>query len=552
MTTPAPRPQLPTRRQALTGALGITLLAGCTDASTPQPTGPIEVQPRATWSSATSERPALGAFGASTGHPLATDAAMGVLRGGGNAVDAAIAAAFADAVMQPASSGIGGGGVSIVARDGTNANHDYREVVPTSGVVPASGVGVPGFVAGMADLHDRYGTVDWAHLLEPAITLAEDGGPVSQYLADILARPGGRRVVQGLEHFHRQDGSVLRRGDTLVQKDLASTMRRIAKDGADTVYRGDLAQQLTQVPGLDARTLRDYEVQHGKPATGPLGDYTFLSGAPALPGGAIIQMAQIAEALGIGEVDADSPEFIDIQSRAWQVAERSVHRWFGDPDFVDVPLDRLTDPRRNTALAKELGGRPSARGTRRSSGDPNTTHISVIDGDGMAISMTNTITSYWGSGTYLGGFFLNDQLGRFALIGDGRANRPQAGRRSVTWSSPSMVLDGQGRPALVIGAPGGSQIPNTTATVVLRWALHGEPLDIAIPAPRFKLDGQVLRLESRRHEPALQEMGYQTQVMPRSYRASWGSVQALAVDWAEGTVTGVADTRRSAGVEVSG
>ncbi len=172
-------------------SLGITLLAGCTDASTPQPTGPIEVQPRATWSSATSERPALGAFGASTGHPLATDAAMGVLRGGGNAVDAAIAAAFADAVMQPASSGIGGGGVSIVARDGTNANHDYREVVPTSGVVPASGVGVPGFVAGMADLHDRYGTVDWAHLLEPAITLAEDGGPVSQYLADILARPGG-------------------------------------------------------------------------------------------------------------------------------------------------------------------------------------------------------------------------------------------------------------------------------------------------------------------------------------------------------------------------
>lgn len=537
----------PSRRVAIGGLLGTTVLAaGCTGAETdqqpPAPTTRPNTPP---------PPPVLGAFGANTGHPLATKAAMDMLSRGGNAIDAAIAAAFADAAMQPASSGIGGGGVSIIVRRDQRANHDYREVVARSGNVPPSGVGTPGFVAGMADLHDRYGTQPWAELLEPAIAIAQDGAPVSRYFAETLATQRGRRVVRGLDHFHRKDGDVLRRGDTLVQKDLAATMRLLADEGRDAFYDGALTPKLIKVPGLDAASLKSYAIQHSVPAGGRLGDFTFLSGAPALPGGAIIQMAQIAQALGIGDVSGDSHEFIDMQSRGWQVAERSVHRWFGDPDFVDVPLDTITDQAANAALAKTLKREPRARTGPDNSGDPNTTHISVVDADGMAVSMTNTITSYWGSQTYTGGFFLNDQLGRFTLIGDGKANRPEPGRRSVTWSSPSMVLDADGRPALVIGAPGGSQIPNTTASVVLRWALLGQGLDEAVPAPRFKLDNGLMRLESARHAAALQKLGYRIRVMPKGYRASWGSVQALAIDWQTRIVSGVADTRRSAGVAVS-
>ena len=476
---------------------------------------------------------------------------MAILKQRGNAVDAAIAAAFADAVMQPASSGIGGGGVSIVVRGEERNNHDYREVVARSGKVPASGVGTPGFVAGMADLHSRYGTKKWAELLEPAIAIAEQGGPVSRYLAETLATGRGRRVVRQLPHFHRKDGNVLLRGDILVQKDLARTMKLLAEEGPGAFYEGPLTGELTRVPGLDAATLKAYEIQHSTPAAGRLGDFLFLSGAPALPGGAIIQMAQIAEALGVGAVGADTADFIDMQSRGWQVAERSVHRWFGDPEFVTVPLDVITDRDRNAALAKTLKRDPRARTGPDSSGDPNTTHISIVDDQGMAVSMTNTITSYWGSQTYVGGFFLNDQLGRFNLIGDGGANRPEPGRRSVTWSSPSMVLDNEGRPVLVIGAPGGSQIPNTTVSVVLRWALLGQSLDKAVPAPRFKLDNGLMRLESETHVKALGKLGYRTRVMPPSYRASWGSVQALAVDWQSRRVSGSADTRRSADFEVS-
>ncbi len=548
----------PSRRQALGGALGATFLtAGCSLTEPEQSPQKESASAQESLPPENSDQPdgqraaALSSYGANTGHPLATEAAMLVLRRGGNAVDAAIAAAFADAVMQPASSGIGGGGVSIVVRGGTRANHDYREVVAQNGKVPSSGVGTPGFVAGMADLRHRYGTQEWSVLLEPAIAIAQDGGPVSRYFAETLATSRGRRVVRGLDQFHRKDGDVLKRGDILVQKDLAATMRRLAEDGPGAFYDGALTPHLTRVPGLDAASLKGYEVQHGAPAAGDLGEVTFLSGAPALPGGAIIQMAQIAEALGIGAVDGDSAEFIDMQSRGWQVAERSVHRWFGDPDFVKVPLDEITDRDRNAAIARTLKREPRARTGPGASGDPNTTHISVVDDSGMAISMTNTITSYWGSQTYVGGFFLNDQLGRFGLIGTGDANRPEPGRRSVTWSSPSMVLDRRGRPILVIGAPGGSQIPNTTASVVLRWALLGEGLDVAVPAPRFKLDNGLMRLESSRHVAALERLGYRTRVMPKSYRASWGSVQALAVDWRARTIGGVADTRRSAGVDVS-
>lgn len=496
----------------------------------------------------------LGAYGVSSGHALASRAGMLMLERGGTAVDAAIAAAFADAVMQPASSGIGGGGVSIVVSAGTATNYDYREVVNEAGIVPPSGTGVPGFVAGMERLHRDHGTLAWAELLEPAIEIAEAGGPVSRYLANTLNGERGRQVTAGLAHFRRPDGSPLQAGDALVQTELAETMRVIAEEGPSALYTGSLVALLTQVEGIDAASLAAYELQVSQPARGRVGDFTMLSGTPALPGAAIIQMIQIAEAAGIGAIDPESAQFVDLQSRAWQVADHSVQTWFGDPDFVDVPVERLTDPALNAEIANAL---PTAAEAARASaataaygGAPNTTHISVVDSTGMAVSMTNTITNYWGSGQYFGGFFMNDQLERFDDIG-AEANVPQPGRRSVTWSSPSMLLDEHDRPVLVVGTPGGRQIPNTTATVVTRWALHGQGLEQAITAERFHLTGGELRLESDRLRAELAALGYTVRVTGPAARPNYGSVQALEIDWEAGTVSGVADHRRSAGVETA-
>ncbi|WP_225752603.1 gamma-glutamyltransferase [Actinotalea sp. Marseille-Q4924] len=552
-TRPARRDAL--RRWAAGGAL--LLVAGCTTperAPEEPPVGtspsPVEDAPTPT-PTPTPEPAALGAYGVSSGHPLATRAGMEALEQGGTAVDAAVAAAFADAVMQPASSGIGGGGASIVVADGQALNYDYREVVDVTGTVPASGTGIPGFVAGMARLHEQHGTLEWAALLEPAIRIAEAGGPVSGYLAGTIGGEPGRAVTSGLPHFNRPDGSPLREGDTLVQAELASTMRTLATEGPDAFYTGSLVPALSAVEGIDPQSLSAYAVQESAPARGPVGDYTMLSGAPALPGAAIIQMLQIAEASGIGGVDPASADFVELQSRAWQVAEESVQRSFGDPAFVDVPVEQLTDPQANAAIAAGLGDAARTATGVPYEGAANTTHISVVDADGMAVSMTNTITNYWGSGQYVAGFFMNDQLERFSDIGATDANTPAPGRRSVTWSSPSMLLDGQDRPALVIGTPGGGQIPNTTAQVVSLWALHGQDLEEAVPAERFMLTGGQMRLESDRLRAELEARGYAVRVTPPGSRASYGSVQALEVDWEARTVHGVADTRRSAGVETA-
>ncbi len=276
--------------------------------------------------------------------------------------------------------------------------------------------------------------------------------------------------------------------------------------------------------------------------------------APALPGAAVIQMMQVAEAAGIADVDPDSPEYVDILSRAWQVADTSVQRHFGDPRFVDVPVERLTDPDRNAQIAAAL---PDAAETSSRSaalagyeGAPNTTHISVVDADGRAVSMTNTITNYWGSGQYVAGFFVNNQLARFGDVGIEGANRPEPGRRSVTWSSPSMLLDAQQRPVLVLGTPGGRQIPSTVANVVARWALHDQPLETAVRAGRFYLTDGELRLETPHLADALRGMGYDVVVTDEATRPSYGSVQALAINWDTGRVNGFADERRSAGFVV--
>ncbi|WP_460888374.1 gamma-glutamyltransferase [Promicromonospora xylanilytica] len=538
---------------ALTVVMGLSACAATSPPPQPRQTPTTAASPSAPAPEPEPE-PALGGYGVSAGHPLAAEAGERMLQRGGSAVDAAIAAAFADAVMQPASSGIGGGGVSIVVADGEATNYEYREVVNQAGRIPESGAGIPGFVAGMERLHRDHGNLPWADLLAPAIQIADSGGPVSRYLASSINSPYGQDITGSLPQFQREDGTPLQEGDLLVQTDLAETMSNLAEEGPDSIYTGTLAQILGQTPGIDKESLAAYQVDVFEPAAGPVGEYTMLSGAPALPGAAIIQMVQIAEAAGIADVAPDSPAFVDLLSRAWQIADASVQQHFGDPRFVDVPVKRLTDPEQNAQIAATLPNatettdRSAALGGYESA--PNTTHISVIDANGVAVSMTNTVTNYWGSGQYVAGFFLNDQLERFSDVGRTDTNRPEPGRRSVTWSSPSMLLDAQQRPVLVIGTPGGRQIPSTTASVITRWALHGQPLKTAIPAGRFILTDGELRLETPQLADGTRALGYDVVVADEASQANYGSVQALAINWETGGVTSFADKRRSAGFVV--
>ncbi len=273
-----------------------------------------------------------------------------------------------------------------------------------------------------------------------------------------------------------------------------------------------------------------------------------LAAAPSLPGPAMIQMLQIAEAGGIAELDPSSAEYVDLLSEAWLVAEETVFTDIGDPAYVEVPED-ITDPEANSQIDLSAAQASAAQNYDAGSGDPgdhaNTTHISVVDSDGLTVSMTNTIMFFWGSGQMVDGYFVNNHLSRFEAI-DSPANQPEPGRRTVTWSNPVIVLDAEGRPALAAGSPGGHQILNILGTVLVQWGLQGLSLEEAVTTPRFRADEDTLFLEASTPEGLisdLEDMGWNTEVWP-DVMASFGSLQPLEIDYESGTVSSVDDPRR--------
>ncbi|WP_341360983.1 gamma-glutamyltransferase [Georgenia sp. M64] len=484
---------------------------------------------------------------------------MSVLAGGGNAVDAAIAAAFAVSVVEPFASGVGGGGSAIVASTGGEPlNYDYREVVAQDGTIPESGTGIPGFVAGMAALHEDHGRLDWAQLVQPAIDLAADGFPISDFLALRMRSDYGPAAVSDQRQFNGLGGIFpLGAGDELVQEELAETLTVLAEDGPQSFYTGSIADRLDDVDGIDLASLAAYDVVRSEPVRGRVGDYEIVSAAPALPGVALVQMLQVAEAMGIAGTEPGSADYVETLSNSWLVADGSVAQHLGDPAFVDVPVDELTDQARNADLADDITTSAASAevfGSDNVAGAAdlvpgNTTHITVVDADGLMVSMTNTITSFWGGGDAqaVGGFFLNNQLSRFAAL-DTPQNQPAPGRRSVSWATPTVVLDEQGRPVLGVGTPGGHQIPTILANVLARWALHDQPLEDAVAAPRFHLQDGTLTLEeppSPELSARLDDLGWASDVVTVE-EAVFGSVQALEVDHDSGEITGAEDNRREA------
>jgi gamma-glutamyltranspeptidase / glutathione hydrolase len=509
--------------------------------------------------------PALGAFGVSAGDAEAVAAGMQVLEHGGNAVDAAVATAFAVSVVEPFASGIGGGGAAVLAWPGEDPQaYDFREVVAEDGRIPASNTGIPGFVAGMEALLEDHGTLGLDEVLAPAIALARDGTDTSETLAAQLANAAHRLPVGDLPHLY-PDGQALSPGDALVQTDLAETLERLADAGARDLYEGELAASLAaSIEGVDEASLAAYEVQRSTPPSGPFAGYEVHAAAPPLPGANLIQMLQIAEARGVDEHALGSADLIHTIAMAWRVAERSVASEMGDPDFTDVPVDRLTDPAANAEVAADIpsdslasawgdAGDADASLTLAAARDGeiagNTTHLTVVDADGGMVSMTNTITNFWGSGQYAQGYFLNDQLGRFSIGGDA-SNVPEPGRRSVSWSLPALVTDGEGRPVLGVGSPGGRRIPIMLAQVLVGWAIHGQSLEEVVAAPRFHLEGADLHVEGLPPDDVVSDLlgrGYAEVSVPDP-PLYFGSVQALEVDHETGEVIGAADTRREADV----
>jgi gamma-glutamyltranspeptidase/glutathione hydrolase len=537
-----------------------------------------------------------------TDEQLGSQAGVEILKRGGNAVDAAVAAAFALAVVEPAAGNIGGGGFMLVRlADGRATFLDYREVAPgkatrdmyikadgkldeEASVIGYRSVAVPGTVAGLGLALKTYGTLKLADVMAPAIRLAENGFPVSEKLAREFAeeKPGLERFPLSRKIF-LGDGQMLKPGATLRQSELAATLKRVAKNGAAEFYRGETARMLVDDMAKSGGliTLDDLaryqpkvrEVLRAKYETAGHAWEVLTSPPPSSGGVAIIEALNMLKDVPLKNWDDVESVHMVAETMRRIFADRAAY--LADPDFVNVPVAGLTDP----CYAKELAttidaqrassskevraGKPHACGSASASSapqtvvslseGPHTTHFSVVDAKGNAVASTYTLNDSYGSHvTSTAGFLLNDEMDDFttqpgvpnALFGliQSDANAIAPGHRPLSSMTPTILLR-DGQLSFVTGSPGGPTIISATLLSVINWMRLGMDAQSAINAPRFHhqwLPDQILMEQdfSQDMEKALQARGF---VVKR--RGHIGLVNAIGIDAKTGERLGAADPR---------
>lgn len=533
---------------------------------------------------------------------LGSQAGVEILKRGGNAIDGAVAVAFALAVVEPAAGNIGGGGFMLVRlADGRTTFFDYREVAPAKAtrdmyikpdgtldkelsVIGYKSVAVPGTVAGLELALKTYGKLKLADVLAPAIHLAEDGFPVSEKLARQL--DGERPELQQFTVSRRiflNDGKMFHAGGTFKQPELAATLKRIAKNGAAEFYRGETAQMIVddmkRMGGLiTLEDLAQYQpkVRQALHASYDLDGHKWdvISSPPPSSGGvAIIEAMNMLQGTPLkGWDDAQSVHMV-VETMRRVFADRAAY--LADPDFAKVPVEGLTsdcyakelvasiDPQRASPSKEVKAGTPhvcgvsaendSAPKTISLNDGPHTTHFSVVDAAGNAVASTYTLNNSYGSGvTSTAGFLLNDEMDDFttqpgvpnALFGliQSEANAIAPGHRPLSSMTPTILLR-DGKLSFVTGSPGGPTIISATLLSVLNWMRLGMDAQAAINAPRFHHQWMpdVILMEKdfpASMESALNAQGYQTR-----RRGHIGLVNAIGVDSKTGERLGAADPR---------
>jgi gamma-glutamyltranspeptidase/glutathione hydrolase len=427
-------------------------------------------------------------------------------------------------------------------------------VVPKLSLDGYLAAGVPGTVAGMSAMLDKFGTKQLDHLMQPAITYAEKGFVISARNAETFTEHKDRlsKYASSRKYFLKPDGSTYQEGDLLVQKDLAKILRLIARQGPKAFYEGpiaDLIEKDMKANGgiMTKEDLKRYKPVWREPVRGTYRGYEIISmGAPSSGGTHIIQMLNILEGYDLQAMGHNSAATVNVMAEAMRFAYADRSEYMGDPDFVKVPVDILT----SKAYADRLRSRirqgqatPSDQvrpGTSFKEGS-NTTHYSVVDRWGNAVSITYTINDYYGSAAAVSGagFLLNNEMDDFAikpgvpnlygLLG-GDANAVEPYKRPLSSMSPTIVLK-DGQVYLVLGSPGGSRIITTVMQVLLNVVSHGMTIREAVDAPRVHLQWipDELRIEKNGLNAdtveKLTAMGYKVQV-----RANMGDVNAIMVD----------------------
>jgi gamma-glutamyltranspeptidase / glutathione hydrolase len=492
--------------------------------------------------------------------PLAADVGLAVLKSGGNAVDAAVAVGFALAVTHPVAGNIGGGGFMLVRlADGRTDFLDFRECAPAKAtrdmylgpdgnptresIYGWKSAGVPGTVAGLELAHQKFGSKAWKSLVTPSVTLAKDGFTLTEPVAASLRSESNplRQDAESKRVFLR-DGNPYKAGEVLKQPELASTLDRIAAQGAKGFYTGETAQKLAAEMaahgGLVTESdLRDYKTVERTPLAGTYHGYNVITAPPPSAGGVgLLQMMGILAGTGYESDGPDSPKAVHFEAEAMRrfYADRS--EYLGDPNFYNVPVKQLLDPaylawRRGTIDAEKatpselIGpGLPKHMQARMSWHESEeTTHYNVVDAKGNAVAVTYTLNNSYGNGITVPGlgFLLNDEMDDFAakpgapnmfgMVG-ADANAIEPGKRPLSSMTPTVITKGS-KLEMVVGAPGGSRITTGVAEVIFNVLDFHMNAQDAVDLPRFHLQWRpdVLYLQNgfpAQTESALKAMGY--------------------------------------------
>ena len=509
-----------------------------------------------------------------TSQHIASDVGVDILKAGGNAVDAAVAVGYALAVTNPCCGNLGGGGFATLhLADGRDLFLNFRETAPGAAtptmfldaageVVPDlslkgyKAVAVPGTVLGLDTLLRKYGTLPRATVMAPAIKLAEEGFVLTQGDADILAgaaknfadQPNAARVFLKV-------GKPLGAGERLVQADLAATLKRISQEGPDAFYKGPIADGIVAASAanggiLSKRDFETYSVTEDQPVRCNYRGYDIISAPPPSSGGtAICEILNIVEGYPMAAWGFNSSTSIHALVEAMRHAFVDRNFLLGDPAFVKNPLERLL----SEAYAADIRGKidPSRASTSKDvqpgtapHEGTETTHFSIVDAKGNAVSVTYTINALFGAKVIAGntGFFLNDEMDDFTVkpgvanlfgLVQGKTNAIAPGKRPLSSMSPTIVMK-NGKVFMVLGSPGGSRIISIVAQVLLNVADHGMTIQEAVNAPRIHhqwLPDQVtveplaLSADTRVN---LEAMGYKI-----VEQTPWGAAEAILIGPAE-------------------
>jgi gamma-glutamyltranspeptidase/glutathione hydrolase len=521
-------------------------------------------------------------------HYAGSEAGNQILQQGGNAVDAAIATAFALAVTLPSAGNIGGGGFLVYhGVDGEVTCFNFREKAPlaakkdmylgSDGKVknnsnhagPLS-VGVPGTVAGLWMAHQKLGKLQWKDLLEPAIKLAEEGFPSTWAMQGFLTRiqREKQKYPTTAEAFLKNGKDLYEPGETFKQPDLAATLKRIQKNGKDGFYKGKTAQlfedYMKKTGGIITREdLAKYKAEEREVIHGKYRGYDVYGMPPPSSGGvAVVEALNILEGFNLKEMGHNSALYLHVLTEAMRRAFADRAQYLGDPNFnPQMPLEELT----SKDYAKEL--RSSFDLFQASESDSSkfnaahlaheseeTTHFSVIDKDGNAVSLTYTLEYGYGSKLVVegAGFLLNNEMGDFNAVPGLTNSRGTIGtkpnliepqKRMLSSMSPTIVAK-NGKPVLIIGSPGGRTIINTTLQVILNVIDHGMNIGQAVEAPRIHHQWlpNITTFEKPGISPDTERL-YKMRGHQVRYRGSQGSAMGIFVDYKKGLIYGASDSR---------